>query len=409
MADNDPISSDAFAKLKVAQMKEILKDLHDSKQHGRVKRYGTKDELTREYRRIVGGAATVSTQEDDQEERELEEEAEQAGPDLEQIARAQAMFDAVMPPTSTALSKTTRKIMKDFRYPGGTYKARKDDISDTLEQLYGFCNALDTALTRLDVSADHSANHDALGAELERAYFQVRLDDARFADFFLAQGLDLKEPDHDMQMGMQAAMAGADLDAMDKAIKEEVNMLKLVVQHRIYTWIETFPMPEGDDIIYPQDFVDTDRRALRDFVMFALDKFQEEDEDEEGEVDYWARGMSDEDIDGLVGRLDKLPYPLESGYGHNRTVLRAVLRDVHSNRSRSVSLSRSRSRSKSVAGSERSISPTKSLPPMRRDDDGDDDDDEDPVVAESSKRSGKKRTRVSGGVRGRAKKRKGSG
>jgi hypothetical protein len=197
-----------------------------------------------------------------------------------------------------------------------------------------------------------------------------------------------------MQMGMQAATAGQEHDT---AIKEEMEMLSLVVQHRLYTWTETFPLPEGDDAIFPQDFLESERVALRKFVTKSLDCFQEEDE----EVDLWTREMDDAQLDTLVGRLEALPYPLDISKGHNRTVLKAVVRDVKGHRERS--LSRSRSRSKSVAASERSLSPVKGSRKASQKasqkvaEDKDSEEDEEEVVAESSKRAGKKRARVSEG------------
>jgi hypothetical protein len=66
-------------------------------------------------------------------------------------------------------------------------------------------------------------------------------------------------------------------------------------------------------------------------VNDLLDRFQENDEEEEEErkgMDDWAREMDDAHLDMLVGRLEALLYSLPTTKEHNSTVLRAVFRDV---------------------------------------------------------------------------------
>jgi hypothetical protein len=229
-ADAELMSADTFAKLKVPEMKAYLKTLHDSKKYGKVKRSGTKPELIAEFKKIRGNATTDEVLEEGDEEGVEEGDEETTN---EELAKAQAMIDAVIIPIDRKISKGTKRVMKALGYPRRNYDMRKheDNITDKLEQVYAFYYALHYLLSSLEVTHNHSANHDALREQLHDAYQGVRLEDTRFSNFFSAQGLDLKAPDLNIQIGMQAATS----ENVDTAIHEEVAILRLVVQHQMYS------------------------------------------------------------------------------------------------------------------------------------------------------------------------------
>jgi hypothetical protein len=130
MADDDGetprMSTDAFSRLKVADMKAVLKELHDSKQHGKVKRSGKKNDLINEFRRVHGEEVEPSEPED-------EEDAEPSAEKLRKIAQAEAIMASLIIPSDRTISKSTKQVMRDMRYASTKYGLREDDLSDNLE------------------------------------------------------------------------------------------------------------------------------------------------------------------------------------------------------------------------------------------------------------------------------------
>jgi hypothetical protein len=119
------VDSDDFAKLKVSEMKTILKDLHDSKRHGKVKHSGKKEELIQEFRRVHGQAASPTTSD--------AEDTEPSAEKIEQLAQAHAVMDSLIIPSARTVSKSTKRVMKDLEYATRKYELRKEDLSDSLD------------------------------------------------------------------------------------------------------------------------------------------------------------------------------------------------------------------------------------------------------------------------------------
>jgi hypothetical protein len=128
------VDSDDFAKLKVPEMKTILKGLHNSKRHGKVKYSGKKEELIEEFRRVYGQAASPTTS--DAEGTDAED-TEPSAEKIEQLAQAHAVMDSLIIPSARTVSKSTKRVMKDLGY-ATRYELRKEDLSDSLDvsQMY---------------------------------------------------------------------------------------------------------------------------------------------------------------------------------------------------------------------------------------------------------------------------------
>lgn len=77
-------------------------------------------------------------------------------------------------------------------------------------------------------------------------------------------------------------MAGqaVDIELQDMAITEEMEVSSLVMQHRVYTWIDISPLPEGDDTFFPQGFLDGQRVLLHRLVQNALHTSDDEDNEQ---------------------------------------------------------------------------------------------------------------------------------
>jgi hypothetical protein len=87
------------------------------------------------------------------------------------------------------------------------------------------------------------------------------------------------------------------IEVQDIAIKEEMDILSLVVQHHLYTWIDTFPLPDNHSAIFPQDFLNEGSVTIRKVVKDSLGSFEVEDA-EQG--DYWTREMEIADLEKLI-------------------------------------------------------------------------------------------------------------
>ncbi|KAI8940675.1 hypothetical protein NX059_001945 [Plenodomus lindquistii] len=376
-SDSSPgmIAPDAFEKLSVNGMKQVLKEMHESGEYGKVKRTGNKAALIDEFKRARGdatvgvssttGTAPAPTSANAQgttdsapattAAKTKKAKAKESDPVAQAEARS-VLTNLMLAPAKTSISAGTRSILEKMNTPQWRkYHLRDecDDLSAELKEAIDVVGFLHSTISGMqDLSPDYSVNYEHAFHELHATYGEVTLHNPLLHRFYLSLGLDVAvSKPAEVQAAMAASMPvpTGQLD-VGAEVEKELAVLRNALDIALRQWTTQFPEANVDDAAWPTDFTPAEKKAIRTWMTQQLDVL-----DAEMDIDAWDRTMSDDVLTGLVEKLAGLPsYPLQNGKGFNETTLRAMVRTVlgERDRSRSRSKSRSMSRGTSLAPSE---------------------------------------------------------
>lgn len=349
-------SLDWFKSLKATEMSNKLKDLKDSGNKLVKSVTGKKDVLIARYAALIEAAKSKSTinepgdSNDESADTDNDGAGDESVPDAGALAAAKGRLASQLLSETTFVSASTLDLLSKLHYKNNfSQKDEDDDLTEDLKQVNQVVEYLATLLDGgLSTESDHTANLVLLRTELKNKFPTFTTDSVLFVEFFENLGLDVKAPESNedtmLQMAIEASLAASgDAAATTQvAIKQELEVLRVAISVVLLRWVETFPEPDPEEAIFPDDFdAGTDRKTFKKWMETALADWEEE----HGEGSALDKNMPPEDTDALIGELlaTAKDFPFANNKGRNRTAMLACLKDVRGRRAASEGRARSKS------------------------------------------------------------------
>ena len=335
-----------FDTLKQAEMVAHLVGLRKANKYTIKSVSGSKKTLRAVYVNLLAAERDDDDEEDNgAEDGDPDAEAE-AGVDAPALAAARTDLAQQLFPDDSAISKSTKELLKKLRYANNfPLKDVSADKSQELKQVAEVVEHLVVVLDNVSLTPHHPRNFASMQEALREKFGRFTATDSLFVEFFQLLGLDVDAPGEDERqtaMAVQASTSNDD-DTTDRTeLETELKILRASLQIIFLRWADTFPAPEPEDAVFPEDFDSaTDRKKFREWMKNALDDY----ENEHGAGTATDQNMSVEDTNTLVCELLKVQkdYPFEDNKGRTRAAMLACLKDVRGQRAASEARARSKS------------------------------------------------------------------